>query len=219
MKKTMYKELQIYGRDLTQDKVQAEMFEAVRYNLSGISVSPFFIPELVELIPEGMVISSPIGYPNGTADTKIKQHATLAAIRKGANAIDLVLNPHLISAGKMTELCEDIIGNMEICGENGATLRIMMEYRVFTPAMLLDVAALIKEVGVEYVFPSTGHMLDNSTDNLLMSMALEKSGLRAITNGNIYKMHQYESIKKSGVFGVRFKSSQAIKNLLDDNGV
>ena len=212
----MYRELQIYGRDLTKEKVQQEMFAAVEHNFNGISLSPYFIPDIVELIPEGMVVSCPVGYPNGTMDTKIKQHATLAAIRKGANAIDMVLNPHLISANKMQQMCDDIVGNMEVCKDKGATLRIMMEYRVFTPPMLLDVAALIKDCGIEYVFPSTGHMLDSFTDNLLMSMALQKVGLQTITNGNIYQKKQYESVLQSGVFGARFGSAAVITNLFPE---
>lgn len=210
----MYNELQIYSRELTQDKAREEMFVAIKHGFSGISTSIYFIPSMVEIIPTGMVLSCAVSYPDGTLDTKIKQHETLSAIRKGANAIDFVLNPHLISAKKMQEMCDDILANLEICKENNATLRVMMEYRVFEPSLLLDICYLVRECGVEYAFPSSGHMLDNSTDNLLMSMAIQKAGLQAITNGNIYKKDQYSSVLKSGIFGVRFKSAQAISNIL-----
>ena len=53
-------------------------------------------------------------------------------------------------------------------------------------------------------------------------MAVEltaKSGLKVITNGNIWKKKQYDAVMESEIFGVRFSSKGQVENTFSKIGV
>ena len=210
----MYVDLAFLTKTATEEETRKAVFTASECNLNGICILSAYIGQMREFVPD-MILSCPIDYPQGSSDIKVRNHAIISALRKGANAVDLVLNHPLAMNRKMNELIEDISSNLQICKEYGASLRMMMEYRMFEDANLFfDIASLLKEVGVEYVFPATGHRLDNYRDNLICGkVTFEKSGLKVICNGNISSKKQYEEIKKSQVFGVRLTSLPIIKEI------
>ena len=86
----MYHELHIYNRNLDNNEARNLIFAAIEHNLHGISIPTPFLPIAQEIVPQGIVVASPIDYPNGMSDSKTREHAVILAIRKGANAIDLV---------------------------------------------------------------------------------------------------------------------------------
>lgn len=210
----MYVDLACLGKTTTEEQTREAVFAASACHLNGVCILSAYVGQMREFVPD-MILSCPIDYPQGTSDIKVRNHAVLAALRKGANAIDLVLNHPLAMNHKMEQLIDDIESNLSICRDNNASLRIMMEYRMFEDAALFfDISNLLKESGVEYVFPATGHRMDNYRDNLICAkVTFEKSGLQVICNGNIVSKDQYEEIKRTNIFGIRFTSIPVIKQI------
>ena len=71
---------------------------------------------------------------------------------------------------------------------------------------------MLREIGVEYVYVSSGSIACDITDSIIVGNIVQKRGLNVINNNGIWLPKQLESIKKSGIFGVRFKSIHAIDN-------
>ena len=84
----------------------------------------------------------------------------------------------------------------------------MLEYRTYDKnSLILAACDIIRDIGVDYLFPSTGSMVGDLDDSLIVGFALQKRrGLNIICNANIWRQEDYEKVEKSGVFGVRIKS-------------
>ena len=78
---------------------------------------------------------------------------------------------------------------------------------LFDHQILLKVCEIMKDLGINQVYSSTGHMLDDINDNLIASNYLsQKAGISTIVNGNIWTEDQIKRILKTDVYGIRFNS-------------
>ena len=91
----------------------------------------------------------------------------------------------------------------------------MLEYRSYDKNSLIAAACdIIRDVGVAYVFPSTGSMINVLDDAIVVGFLLqEKKQLNVICNANIWNPQDYEKVEKSNIFGVRIKNIGAVKNI------
>jgi deoxyribose-phosphate aldolase len=216
----VYHDLSIHDRIYTVDDVRETLFIAMKYGVTSLSVFPFFLQPIKDFVLDGTILACPIDFPYGLQDVNVRDHAILAAIRKGANTIDLVANSNLMIQSKNVKFFDDIEAAKAICVENKVTLRIMLEYRLFEPKKVLKVGHGLKELGIEYIIPATGEGMDEWHDNLQIGMELtNKCDIKVITNGNVWTERQYNSIKESGIFGIRFNKTAILQSVLRPIGV
>lgn len=213
MGKKLYHEVSFHRADISETELQKDFFRAAELKLQGVCIPLSFLSSVKEFLPEGMVLACPIDYPFGYSDIKLRNSAILAAVRYGANAIDLVADISQFNNGKVNVFARDLISNFEICKDNGVTLRIMMDYRHTHRSSFFNACSVIKDVGIDYIFPSTGLFVDDPIDNILMGIDVMKNvGLQIITNGNIYLPEHYKAYKDSAVFGIRFRSIKTVEH-------
>jgi len=202
-----YHEINLYAKDKSEKEILQDAFQAIEADVDGISTNIVHLPAIKDIIPQSKTLSCPIDYPNGLNDTSMRQHSVITAIRKGANTIDLVVNSVFVVDKKEAKLVEDVGAIVQICKKSAATLRVMLDYRLFEPKVFMRTAKLLVDCGVDYFYPSTGHFLDNYIDNLLAAQEIQKKHkVMVIANGNIWHETQYDNIHDSGIFGIRFKS-------------
>ncbi len=214
----MYHELSCYSRTDTEDSVREAIFNAINQKFNGVSMLPYFLQSMQDFLVEGMDVACAIDYPYGTSDASVRSHAVLAAIRKGANTIDLIANSNLLCSKKHLKFFDEIEAMLRITTENNVTLRIILEYRLFNPKEMVNLCNGLREVKIEYIIPSTGAFVDSWDDNLLISTELtKKCKIKVITNGNIWKKSQYDSIIKAKIFGIRLSSNSAMKSVFLNN--
>ena len=205
----MYKEISCYDKDTTEHTVQEAIFTALEYGFGGVSVPSYYLPLANSLIPAGFVVAS------GLSSLNVRCHSTINLIRAGANSIDLVANSNLLINRKFKKFRQDIESNYRICKDNNCSLRVMLEYRSYDKNSLIVAACdIIRDVGVDYVFSSTGSMIDVLDDAIVVGFLLQqKQQLNVICNANIWKPEDYEKVEKSSMFGVRIKNINAVKNI------
>lgn len=210
----MYIDIACNSRTSTDDDVREFLFKSIEYGIKSITVLPIFLPSIKDLVIDGVDLSCFIDYPYGSSDTSVRSHAALTAIRRGANTLDVVLNSGLFFNGKQDKFYDDIETILTLCKEHGVTLRAVLEYRLYDYKDVLIIGNKLREMGIEYIIPSTGSQLDTWDDNLAISIELtEKSGINVITNGVIVAQKHYDVILGSTVFGARFSSLHAMKNI------
>ena len=211
----MYIDLFLKGGDLTEDEVIDGLFRAIDARINGICVPDYFVPLVRSILPKNMILSTPVDYPSGNLDSKVRQHQLLSVIKKGITAADIVINPHNICHKRIKSLTDDICSIIEISNKYDITIRVMLEYRLFSLTKLEPILKIINEAKVEYVFPSTGNMIDDYMDNLIFAAKIGKKypNINMITNGNIWQKKQYDTIKKSEIFGMRLHSSNALTTI------
>lgn len=206
----MYHELDTYSKNSSENEVLQSVFKAIEYNFDGINVSPNYIAKIHSIVPKGMIVSCPIDYPYGLSDSSARQQQTISVLRKGANCIDLVLNPIYLINDQRHKVIDDLKAHIKICDQNNAMLRLMLEYRHFDDNNLYyNTVRLCKILKIKHIFPSTGHFADDYYDNLIVCKLINSqySSAKLISNGNIWTENQYNTIKISGIYGVRLKSN------------
>lgn len=212
----MYKELAQHSRLSTDAEVQEAVFAAVNLDFAGISTLPYFLSSIKDFIVDGMDLAIPVDFPYGCSESDVKNHAMINSIRRGCNTIDFVGNTLLASNSKNVKFLDEVEKAYGMCRDKDVVLRVMVEYRLYKYEDLIAIAGGIKEIGIEYVIPATGEGLDTWDDNLAISVVLqEKTGVKVITNGNIWKKGHVEAIEMAKVFGMRLHSLAAIRNIFD----
>jgi deoxyribose-phosphate aldolase len=211
----MYHEIAYYNTTYTKDDIIKLVFEAVEKKINGIAIYPYYISSIANYLPLTFNIASPVDFPLGNSDTKIRQHQVISNINAGANIIDLALNNiYLVNNRKL--FVQDLKGIKSICDDKSITLRVFYEYRHnYEKELFIFLKNTLVDLKIDYVFPSTGQFVDNYADNILVAKAFSmETKLKPIVTGNIFTKQQYEVVKESEVFGIRFTSNQAYANCL-----
>lgn len=209
-----YYELAIYDT-LREETVAAHVFSAIEAGCRGVSVRPAYLPMVNFLVPEGYVLSAPIDYPYGLEDVTVRNHSIISAVNRGANAIDLVANMGLVINNKIGAFENDIGAAARICKDKGVSLRLMLEYRQWDLDMLCLVCDMAQYHKIDFVFPSTGHRVDDPIDNIICGMRLKKvTQMNVITNGNLNTEKHHKFFMASGLYGCRFSNINIMNHVL-----
>lgn len=208
----MYIELNLYDEAANEHDTLKKVFEAIDMNVGGICVPPFFLPAVQQLIPSGIVVATPIDFPYGLQSSKVRAHGVLSSLRRGANAIDLVINSQHVVNNKWELIEQDVKTGLKICEDNSASLRAVINYRSIDLKMRKVLCGLLAQCGVEYVIPSPGHKVDSWADNLLVCHDMQrKHGVHCITNGGLFSQEHLQKVETAGIFGVKVNSIPALK--------
>lgn len=197
----MYVEYCNYNKYIEDyEKELKNVFHAIDQDIRGLALPIHMIREIREYIPQGIVLASPIDYPLGYSSSKVRYHMVLDAIKSGANAIDYMPNHYYLRA-KFRELKQEINAVSIMCKEHGANLRLFMDYKY---GSIESMAKTYAKMDIDLVFCTTGYHHDDFNDNLINCKLIEqKTRLSTIFNGYIWTPEQLETVKNSGIFGIR----------------
>ena len=203
----MYTDIDLTDRTLTRVDLIKHATKAANRGF-GIAAPIFFLPKAREIIVEGTV--STVVDVMGSCPPEIRELTVLKAIQAGANAIDIPLCTYHTVNKLFKEINDDMANLKRICDFNNTSLRLMLEYRHNTEEEIVDMLMLMKDLGIEYVFPSTGVFVDDYVDNMLFGMQIQEiffDSIKIITNGNIWQTSHIDTLHDTGLFGMRLKHS------------
>ena len=203
----MYLEYACYDYSLSDEEIKKNLTSAAQLGVENIALfysgSSSLLKSFLEEYPQ-VKIYCPVDYPYGLADSKSRLFITTQLAKSGIAGIDMVVPAKFIANRKYDKLRDDIKNNLLVCQENNVTLRYILEYRVFNHETLAKTCQIFKSLGIDYAFPSTGHMIDDINDNLIAAKYLHtKSEIKVICNGNIWTQKQIDNLKNSNIYGVR----------------
>jgi deoxyribose-phosphate aldolase len=191
--------------------------KATQLKPSVISVLPSYTKLAKNIIPESIVLSSIIDYPFGILDIKSRLASTEYAIKNGSKMIELVAPSFLLCNRKYDKFREDILSHQELCSKDNVELRYVLEYRVFTSDLLCKIAQILVGAGITVIYPSTGHLLDDISDNILASALINQkvANINIIINGNMWNNRHTQTIKANKrIFGCKTNSVYTLENLV-----
>ncbi len=131
--------------------------EARHYGFASVCVNPYWVRLVAgELAGSPVKVCSVVGFPLGASATEIKVAETAAAIRDGANEIDMVLNIGELRGGNPEAVRADIKAVVEIAHSGGAIVKVILETALLTDEQKVAASLLAKEAGADFVKTSTG---------------------------------------------------------------
>ena len=198
-----------YDYSINEIEVEQNVIKAIKLGVKNISVFPYSINTIknIDEIKQGIVkVSVAADFPFGLSDIKTRNFLVSQLCKSSINGIDLLIPTKIISNRKYDKFREDVKTNIEICQENNIQLRYILEYRVFSHEVLAKVCQILLSFGIDCVFPSSGIMIDDISDNLIASNFLTtKSKIKSICTGNCYNTKHAKMIKNNAdLYVIRF---------------
>ena len=131
--------------------------EARQYHFASVCVNPYWVRLVAEELTGSTVkVCSVAGFPLGASATQIKVAETAAAIRDGAQEIDMVMNVGALRGGDHDAVRADIQAVVEIAHACGAIVKVILETALLNDEQKVAASLLAKEAGADFVKTSTG---------------------------------------------------------------
>ena len=143
--------------EATDADIRKVCAEARHYHFASVCVNPYWVRLVAEELAGSTVkVCSVVGFPLGASATQIKVAETAAAIRDGAQEIDMVLNIGALRGGDNDTVRGDIQAVVEIAHACGAIVKVILETALLNDEQKVAASLLAKEAGADFVKTSTG---------------------------------------------------------------
>jgi deoxyribose-phosphate aldolase len=203
--------------EATRDDVIRVCAEARQYGFAGVCVNSHWVPLVSEQLKGSPVkVCTVAGFPLGAASTDAKVAETAAAVRDGAQEIDMVINVGALRSGDLDTVERDIWRVVETAHKGGAAVKVILETALLTDAQKLTACDLSKSAGADFVKTSTGFGPGGATakDVALMRARVGQSmGVKAA--GGIRSLEDLNSMVEAGANRVGASASIKIVESAD----
>jgi len=216
----MYIDFALIDTEINEAEARALVTEIQSCEVNSITLPYYLLKSVKSLINQTTQVSCLIDFPLGISDLKTRRCAVEQAIKAEVNLLDVAMPQNLAANRKYDKIRDDIKNIIEIA-DNKATIRYILEYRMFDHHCLKKICEIFETFNIHYVFPSTGFFLDNLADNILASIFLYQNSkdLNVVCTGNGWTDKHFETIGKSGLFGFRTSSIHSLKNFIRFNSI
>ena len=134
----------------TAAELDAFLEEAERLGVKRVCVSPSLLP----VAKRGREIVTVVGFPSGVHAATAKAFEAAQAVRDGADEVDMVVNPGLVSAGGWDALEAEIRAVREACPDR--VLKVIIESASLTDEQIVGCCRASEAAGADFVKTSTG---------------------------------------------------------------
>jgi deoxyribose-phosphate aldolase len=185
--------------------------EARQYGFASVCVNPYWVPLVRgELAGSSVKVCTVVGFPLGATSTEAKVAETEAALRAGAQEIDMVINVGALRSGDRLAVERDIREVAEVSHRAGAIVKTILETALLDDREKVVACTLAKLAGADFVKTSTGFSKSGATahDVALMRRVVGPSiGVKA--SGGIRTLSDLETMTAAGA--TRIGASASVK--------
>jgi deoxyribose-phosphate aldolase len=185
--------------------------EAREYGFASVCVNPYWVPLVAaELAGSPVKVCTVAGFPLGANATEIKVAEAEAAIRVGAQEIDMVINIGELRGGNHDAVRRDIQAVVEAAHQGGAIVKVILETALLDDKQKAAGCTLSKLAGADFVKTSTGFGPHGATvgDVALMRRVVgPEMGVKA--SGGIRTLEDLKKMTAAGA--TRIGASASVK--------
>ncbi len=143
--------------DATRDQIIALCDEAVSYGFHAVMVNPANVAlAAAQLRGSPVKVGAVVGFPLGASLTVTKLDEAEAAIRNGAQELDMVLNIGALKSGERMLVQQEMRSITRLAHGRGAILKVILETCLLNQIQKILACSLALEEGVDFVKTSTG---------------------------------------------------------------
>jgi len=198
--------------EATRDDVRQVCAEAVKFEFASVCVNPFWTKfAAAELRDSPVRVCTVAGFPLGATTTSAKVAETLAAVRDGAEEVDMVINIGALRGGERDIVKSDVLGVVAASHAHGAIVKVILETALLDDAQKTLACRLAQDAGADFVKTSTGFSKAGATvaDVTLMRRAVGKSmGVKA--SGGIRTLADVRAMVAAGATRIGASASVRI---------
>jgi deoxyribose-phosphate aldolase len=143
--------------EATRNDVIKVCREARQYSFASVCVNPYWVPLVrAELAGSPVKVCTVVGFPLGATSTEAKVAEAAAAVRAGAEEIDMVINVGALRSGDHDAVKLDIRQVVRVSHEAGAIVKVILETALLDDNQKAVACTLCKLAGADFVKTSTG---------------------------------------------------------------
>ncbi len=185
--------------------------EARQYCFASVCVNPYWVPLVAaELAGSGVKVCSVVGFPLGATSTESKVAETAAALRAGAQEIDMVINVGALRSGDHEAVKLDIQEVVKVAHAARAIVKVILETALLDDNQKAIACTLSKMAGADFVKTSTGFSTSGATAHdiaLMRSVVGPDIGIKA--SGGIRTLQDLQTMTAAGA--TRIGASASVK--------
>jgi deoxyribose-phosphate aldolase len=185
--------------------------EARQYSFASVCVNPYWVPLVrAELAGSKVAVCTVVGFPLGATSTEAKVAETAAALRAGAQEIDMVINVGALRSGDQEAVKLDIRQVVKVSHEAGAIVKVILETALLNDNEKAAACTLAKLAGADFVKTSTGFSKAGATAHdvaLMRSVVGPEMGIKAA--GGIRTLEDVRQMTAAGA--TRIGASASVK--------
>ena len=138
--------------------------EAQEYNFASVCVNAYWVPLAAsELAGSQVKVCTVVGFPLGATSTEAKLYETEAALRAGAQEIDMVQNVGALRGDDDRAVEEEIALVAAASHRGGAILKVILETSLLNDDQKVVACKLAQTAGADFVKTSTGFSSSGAT--------------------------------------------------------
>jgi deoxyribose-phosphate aldolase len=143
--------------DASRDEIVRVCGEARKYGFASVCINPYWVGLAArELSGSAVKVCTVVGFPLGATTTESKVCETEAALRVGAQEIDMVINAGALKSGDHEAVKQDIQSVAGVAHRGGAILKVILETVLLDDNQKAVASTLAKLAGADFVKTSTG---------------------------------------------------------------
>jgi deoxyribose-phosphate aldolase len=185
--------------------------EARQYTFASVCVNPYWVPLVrTELSGSPVKVCTVVGFPLGATSTEAKVAETAAALRAGAQEIDMVINVGALRSGDTDAVKVDIQEVVKVSHAAGALVKVILETALLDDNQKAVACTLCKLAGADFVKTSTGFGPSGATAHdvaLMRQIVGPEMGVKA--SGGIRTLSDFRAMTAAGAS--RIGASASVK--------
>jgi deoxyribose-phosphate aldolase len=143
--------------EATRAEVKQVCAEAIKFEFANVCVNSFWTKFVAaELRDSPVKVCTVAGFPLGAASTAAKVAETLAALKDGAEEIDMVINIGALRGGEREIAKSDIQAVVLASHGHGAIVKVIIETALLDETQKILACRLSQDAGADFVKTSTG---------------------------------------------------------------
>jgi deoxyribose-phosphate aldolase len=197
--------------EATREEIRKLCREALKYGFASVCVNPYWVPvAAAELSGSNVKVCTVAGFPLGASAIQIKRAEAEAAVREGAQEVDMVINVGALRSGDFDTVRKDIQAVVEACHQGGAIVKVILETALLDDNQKAIACTLAKMAGADFVKTSTGFGPSGATAHdvaLMRTVVGQEMGVKAA--GGIRTLEDFRKMKEAGAS--RIGASASVK--------
>ncbi len=159
----------VLPKDTMEDGIRKGCKEAIAYNCAAFyTSSPFWLPVVVEELKGTDVLPAcGVNFPFGTATPAIKAFEAEEAVKRGAKAVDSILNVMALKSGYLDVVKEEMTSFKKAVGD-GVITKYILDVEFLTDEEIATACKLVAEAGIDYAKAATGQFNGPSMEQFLV---------------------------------------------------
>lgn len=197
--------------EASQEQVKKLCREAAEYGFHSVCVNSCYVSFCADLLKDSDVkVCTVIGFPLGAMSSAGKAAEAAAAVKDGADELDMVINVGMIKSGDWEYVRRDIEEVVKAAGSR-ALVKVILETCLLTDDEKRIACRVCREAGAAYVKTSTGFSTGGATAadvRLMREEAGDSMGVKA--SGGIRSLKDAEEMATAGADRIGTSSGIAI---------